>query len=76
MVDWDIHHGNGTQDMFIGDERVMYVSIHRYDNGSFYPGTGHPATVGVGSGTGYNVNIGWNQVNLLCNFITRINWRS
>ena len=49
--------------MFIGDERVLYVYLHRYDDGSFCPGTKHPATDGVGSRTGYNVNIGWN---LLC----------
>jgi histone deacetylase 4/5 len=40
IVDWDVHHGNGTQNMFYDDPKVMYVSLHRHDHGSFYPGTG------------------------------------
>lgn len=42
VVDWDIHHGNGTQDLLAGTPGIMFYSIHRYDNGGFYPGTGHP----------------------------------
>jgi len=38
IVDWDVHHGNGTQHMFYEDESVMYVSLHRQDQGQFYPG--------------------------------------
>jgi acetoin utilization deacetylase AcuC-like enzyme len=60
ILDWDVHHGNGTQDIFFHDDRVMYISIHRYEPG-FFPGTGSPADVGVGKGRGYNVNIGWSQ---------------
>ena len=41
VVDWDIHHGNGTEHMFYDDPRVLYVSLHRHDGGAFYPGTGH-----------------------------------
>ena len=40
IVDWAIHHGNGTQKMFYEDPHVLYISIHRHDNGNFYPGTG------------------------------------
>jgi acetoin utilization deacetylase AcuC-like enzyme len=41
IVDWDAHHGNGTQDAFWGDDRVVYVSMHQY-GAMFYPGTGGP----------------------------------
>ncbi|KAH8064639.1 NAD-dependent histone deacetylase [Aureococcus anophagefferens] len=37
VVDWDVHHGNGTQNMFFDDPRVLFCSIHRYDRGTFYP---------------------------------------
>lgn len=36
----DVHHGNGTQQMFYQDRRVLYLSIHRHDDGNFFPGTG------------------------------------
>eukprot|EP00803_Ostreobium_quekettii_P002172 evm.model.scf_2265.1 EVM.evm.TU.scf_2265.1 scf_2265:1430-2326(+) len=58
IVDWDVHHGNGTQNMFYDEPRVMYVSLHRKDKG-FYPGTGAIKEVGKGKGKGYTVNIGW-----------------
>jgi acetoin utilization deacetylase AcuC-like enzyme len=38
IMDWDIHHGNGTQHIFYNDPTVMYMSTHRYDNGCFFPG--------------------------------------
>ncbi|KAM6042261.1 LOW QUALITY PROTEIN: histone deacetylase 5 [Chlamydotis macqueenii] len=59
IVDWDIHHGNGTQQAFYGDPGVLYVSLHRYDDGNFFPGSGAPEEVGSGMGVGYNVNIAW-----------------
>lgn len=59
IVDWAIHHGNGTQKMFYDDPRVLYVSIHRHDNGNFYPGTGSSVECGTGQGLGNNVNIAW-----------------
>ncbi|XP_066484883.1 histone deacetylase 5 isoform X2 [Tiliqua scincoides] len=59
IVDWDIHHGNGTQQAFYGDPNVLYISLHRYDNGNFFPGSGAPEEVGSGMGVGYNVNIAW-----------------
>uniref|UniRef100_A0A670J382 Histone deacetylase n=1 Tax=Podarcis muralis TaxID=64176 RepID=A0A670J382_PODMU len=59
IVDWDIHHGNGTQQAFYSDPNVLYVSLHRYDNGNFFPGSGAPEEVGSGMGVGYNVNIAW-----------------
>ncbi|KAF4073636.1 hypothetical protein AMELA_G00245620 [Ameiurus melas] len=59
IVDWDIHHGNGTQQAFYNDPNVLYVSLHRYDDGNFFPGSGAPEEVGVGPGVGFNVNIAW-----------------
>ncbi|KAL6954553.1 Histone deacetylase 15 [Sarracenia purpurea var. burkii] len=40
IVDWDVHHGNGTQEIFDGSKSVLYVSLHRHEGGKFYPGTG------------------------------------
>ncbi|EGB04637.1 hypothetical protein AURANDRAFT_3079, partial [Aureococcus anophagefferens] len=61
VVDWDVHHGNGTQNMFFDDPRVLFCSIHRYDRGTFYPpgDGGGPQQVGSGKGAGFNVNVGW-----------------
>uniref|UniRef100_A0A8C1GL01 histone deacetylase n=1 Tax=Cyprinus carpio TaxID=7962 RepID=A0A8C1GL01_CYPCA len=59
IVDWDVHHGNGTQEIFYNDPSVLYVSLHRYDNGNFFPGSGGPAEVGSGAGEGFNVNVAW-----------------
>jgi acetoin utilization deacetylase AcuC-like enzyme len=55
IVDWDVHHGNGTQKSFYEDPRVLYFSIHRY--GFFYPGTGAATEIGAGKGKGFNVNV-------------------
>jgi len=54
IVDWDLHHGNGTQHAFYADPRVLYFSTHQYP---FYPGTGQYTEVGEGKGKGYTVNI-------------------
>ncbi len=53
IVDWDVHHGNGTQDIFYSDPRVMFFSIHRYP---FYPGTGAVGETGTGPGLGFTRN--------------------
>jgi acetoin utilization deacetylase AcuC-like enzyme len=55
IVDWDVHHGNGTQDIFYDDPTVMFFSIHRYGHG-FYPGTGAAEETGSGPGLGYTRN--------------------
>ncbi|MCI0378341.1 MAG: histone deacetylase, partial [Gemmataceae bacterium] len=49
IVDWDVHHGNGTQDIFYAEPRVFFYSIHRYGHG-FYPGTGAADETGTGPG--------------------------
>ena len=54
IVDWDGHHGNGTQTAFYSDPSVLYFSTHQYPH---YPGTGELDEVGEGGGTGYNINV-------------------
>ncbi|ODV62666.1 histone deacetylase HDA1 ASCRUDRAFT_32334 [Ascoidea rubescens DSM 1968] len=61
IVDWDVHHGNGTQKCFYDNPNVLYISIHRYESGKYYPGTkaGDYDQCGEGLGEGFNVNIPW-----------------
>ncbi len=54
IVDWDVHHGNGTQDAFLSDPSVLYFSTHQYPH---YPGTGWLDEPGIGAGEGYTVNV-------------------
>jgi acetoin utilization deacetylase AcuC-like enzyme len=54
VVDFDAHHGNGTQDIFLADPRVLYVSFHEWP---LYPGTGRHDEIGVGDGVGTTLNI-------------------
>ena len=54
IVDWDVHHGNGTQEAFYEDATVLVLGIHRYP---FYPGTGAPDEFGRGAGRGYTINL-------------------
>ena len=54
IVDWDVHHGNGTQDVFYGEERVTFFSSHRHP---FYPGTGMADETGTGAGLGHTFNL-------------------
>ncbi|OSX56322.1 hypothetical protein POSPLADRAFT_1175378 [Postia placenta MAD-698-R-SB12] len=63
ILDWDVHHGNGTQRAFYDDPSVLYVSLHRYDGGDFYPNGpfGSMVSCGQGPGLGYSVNIPWPQ---------------
>jgi len=56
IVDWDVHHGNGTQDIFFARPEVFFFSIHRYGNG-FYPGTGAADETGTGPGLGATLNV-------------------
>jgi acetoin utilization deacetylase AcuC-like enzyme len=56
IVDWDVHHGNGTQDVFYSDGQISFFSIHRY-GGGFYPGTGAASETGSGNGLGKIVNV-------------------
>src|SRR5262245_21214557 len=54
IVDWDVHHGNGTQEAFYQEPSTLYISTHQYP---FFPGTGAAAEVGVGKGEGFTVNV-------------------
>ncbi len=55
ILDWDAHHGNGTQDIFWADPDVLFFDIHRAS--PFYPGTGHLEDIGAGLGEGMTVNV-------------------
>ena len=54
IIDWDVHHGNGTQEIFYDDPSVLYISTHQYP---YYPGTGSRAERGAGNGEGFTLNI-------------------
>ena len=55
IVDWDVHHGNGTQDIFWNDPDVLYLSVHQFP---YYPGTGAPSEIGGAQAKGATVNVG------------------
>lgn len=69
ILDWDVHHGNGVQNVFYEDPSVLYISLHVYKGGEFYPGKPeNPMTAdggnnccGSGLGLGRNINIGWHD---------------
>ncbi|KAL3375348.1 hypothetical protein AABB24_006711 [Solanum stoloniferum] len=61
IVDWDVHHGNGTQEIFERSKSVLYISLHRHEGGRFYPGTGAADEVGSMGAEGYCVNIPWSR---------------
>jgi acetoin utilization deacetylase AcuC-like enzyme len=54
IIDWDVHHGNSTEEVFYEDPEVFYVSLHQYPH---YPGTGAKEDIGRGKGKGFNLNI-------------------
>ncbi len=54
IMDWDVHHGNGTQDAFYDDPTVLFISTHQYP---YYPGSGAVNEIGAGAGEGYTINI-------------------
>jgi len=55
ILDWDVHHGNGTQDIFWDDPSVLYMSVHQYP---YYPGTGAPTEIGGDKAKGATINVG------------------
>jgi acetoin utilization deacetylase AcuC-like enzyme len=54
IMDWDVHHGNGTQEAFYNDASVLFISTHQFP---FYPGTGALDEIGAGGGEGYTINV-------------------
>lgn len=83
-MDFDVHHGDGTQDITYNKENVMYISMHRFDQGNFFPKgrNGGYEHLGEEAAAGFNVNIAFDHVViwfskclviiLLC---CRLNWR-
>lgn len=61
ILDWDVHHGNGTQEIFEQNNSVLYISLHRHEGGTFYPGTGGAHEVGYMGAEGFCVNIPWSR---------------
>ncbi|NWH19823.1 HDA10 deacetylase, partial [Grus americana] len=66
IVDWDVHHGQGTQYIFEEDPRVLYFSWHRYEHQEFWPSLKESDydAVGLGKGKGFNINLPWNKVGM------------
>jgi acetoin utilization deacetylase AcuC-like enzyme len=56
ILDWDVHHGNGTQHLFQSDPSVFYISLHGHP-ATLYPGTGYETETGIGPGEGYTLNV-------------------
>ncbi|XP_057770563.1 histone deacetylase 15-like isoform X3 [Salvia miltiorrhiza] len=61
IIDWDVHHGNGTQEIFEKNKSVLYISLHRHEGGKFYPGTGSAYETGSMGAEGHCVNIPWSR---------------
>lgn len=66
VVDWDVHHGQATQQTFYKDPKVLYFSIHRYEFGTFWPNLEESNFnfIGEGDGKGYNINIPLNETGI------------
>ncbi|XP_046454451.1 histone deacetylase 6-like isoform X3 [Daphnia pulex] len=66
IVDWDVHHGQATQQMFYEDPRVLYFSVHRYEHGAFWPNLRESDFhyIGSGVGKGFNVNVPLNKTKM------------
>ena len=61
IVDWDVHHGNGTQEIFYDSNEVLFISFHRFEKGLFYPFVkGNFNEIGENDGKGFNINIPFN----------------
>ena len=57
ILDYDVHHGNGTQDIFYDDDSVLFISTHLFMPRFFYPGSGSMQETGIGKGMGYTLNV-------------------
>lgn len=66
IVDFDVHHGQGTQQMFYDDPRVLYFSIHRFEHGTFWPNLRESDFdyIGSGPGAGFNFNVPLNKTGM------------
>lgn len=61
IIDWDVHHGEGTQNLFYKTKEVLYISLHRFDKGKYFPHIPQSSSENVGedAGKGYNINVCW-----------------
>jgi len=67
IFDWDVHHGDSTSKFLYNDASILYISTHRFDKGSFYPGEfGNMNNVGDGEGKGFNINYAWDLPHPYC----------
>lgn len=67
-----VSHGNGTQKIFYDNPNVLYISVHRWEHGKFYPFSGAPDECGQSEGLGFNINIALNECKdkpSMCGFI-------
>lgn len=64
IFDWDVHHGDGTQRAVYKNADILYISLHKYTKGCFYPGGpgGNFTRIGEDEGKGFNINIPWNAI--------------
>eukprot|EP00302_Diacronema_sp_CCMP2436_P045603 CAMPEP_0180062856 /NCGR_PEP_ID=MMETSP0985-20121206/7329_1 /TAXON_ID=483367 /ORGANISM="non described non described, Strain CCMP 2436" /LENGTH=432 /DNA_ID=CAMNT_0021993035 /DNA_START=266 /DNA_END=1560 /DNA_ORIENTATION=+ len=63
VLDWDVHHGNGTQALLADEPGIMYISLHRKTK-DFYPRTGEATEVGHGAGAGFTLNVPWRRTGM------------
>ncbi len=62
IFDWDVHHGNSTYEIYKDDPNVLFISLHRYDNGLYYPGKiGALENIGGGKAAGTKVHVPWSM---------------
>lgn len=65
IVDWDVHHGDGTQEIFYEENNPLFISLHRHDKGKFYPHvSGNINEQGSNKGLGFTINVPWNTKNI------------
>lgn len=71
IIDWDLHHGNGTQKMFYPSDRVLFCSIHQVNS---FPRTGWVDEIGIGDGKGYTLNAPIREGSTLSDYLYVFNW--
>ncbi|KRX05072.1 Molybdopterin synthase/thiamin biosynthesis sulfur carrier, beta-grasp [Pseudocohnilembus persalinus] len=72
ILDWDIHYGDGTASLVENDKNILYISMHQYDKGIFYPHTGKIENMGKDEGLGYNLNLPFDLMDKDQNLIGRM----
>ncbi|CAH8530062.1 unnamed protein product [Schistosoma margrebowiei] len=62
IIDWDVHHGNGTAEIFEDDPNILYISVHRFDHGRYFPNSDFSSSqfCGIGEGLGRTIHVAWN----------------